>query len=208
MPHHNTDHLVLRSTFNRVLAVVVWALCGVFAASALLLGLESLVRAAPILAAIAYLVWVALWQPSLVVDDDAATLHNPFRTVRVPWAALVHIDTKFAMTLVTPTGRYPAWVAPAPGALTARRLSRRARKREELDPLEAGRDAGTLPGDLRGSESATAADLVRTRWEARLAAGAVPIGQAHAMPAQVTWHTGQMAVLAALVALSIVAALV
>ena len=40
--------------------------------------------------------------PSVVVHDGGITLENPFRSIEVPWAALVNVDTRFALTLVTP----------------------------------------------------------------------------------------------------------
>ena len=50
---------------------------------------------------IAFLGWQLFWMPSVVVHDAGVTLENPFRSIKVPWAALVHVDTRFALTLVT-----------------------------------------------------------------------------------------------------------
>ena len=51
----------------------------------------------------------------MVVHDGGATLENPYRTIDVPWAALVNVDTRYALTLITPHAKYAAWAAPAPG---------------------------------------------------------------------------------------------
>ncbi|WP_448631495.1 hypothetical protein [Cellulomonas soli] len=40
---------------------------------------------------------------------------NPLRAVRVPWAALIDVRTRYSLTLVTPTGQVRAWAAPGPG---------------------------------------------------------------------------------------------
>lgn len=197
---------MLRSAFNRALAVVVWAVCAAFAAGAVAGGVDALLRSTPVIALIGYATWAALWRPTLVVTDAAVTLHNPFHTIRVPWAALIHVDTKYAMTLVTPNRRYAAWVAPAPGALTTRRLGRAARKAQRGGVQGSAQpDPGATPGELRGSESATAAELVRARWQAGLADGTVPAGSAVTTPVASIWHVTELSIVGALLALSVVA---
>ena len=64
-------------------------------------GPAALAGTAPLLL-IAFLGWQLFWMPAVVVHDGGVTLENPFRSD--PWCrgqALVHVDTRFALTLVT-----------------------------------------------------------------------------------------------------------
>lgn len=176
---------------NRGTAVACWALLAVLG---VLVALQSETRgavAAVILAAwLAYAVLVFLWSPALVVDDRAARIRNPLRTVEVAWDALIHVDTKYALTLFTPGRRWPVWVAPQPGALVARRAARRARDEHHADP-RSPLDTGVRVGDLPGTESGDAAALVRRRWAERADRGA----DAEAIAVPVTQHWARTAAL-------------
>lgn len=201
--------LLIHSTFNRMLCVFVWVLCGLMLVSAGFGGIEPLVRSAPVIALAAYFAWLALWRPYLSVIDDAVVLGNVFRTITVPWQALIHVDTKFALTLVTPRGRFAAWVAPAPGAFTTRRLARQSRK--SADPADGElrpQDPGIATGDLAGSDSGDAARVIRQRWTAQLEAGVVEAGQADSTPVTVAWQFTPLVVTAVLAALTVVAVVV
>ena len=68
--------------------------------------------------AIAYIYFVA---PRIVVAEDAIRVQNSWREHVVPWGALVDIETRFNLTLVTPEGRVHVQAAPSPGGLTAMR---------------------------------------------------------------------------------------
>lgn len=171
-------------------------LCWLLAAAGLVVtvathGLGGLWSIWPLLL-LAYVGWALFWQPAVVVDDDGVVLRNPFRTVQVPWPALVTVDTRHALTLVTPRKRYAAWAAPAPGILgtvTARRENVRG-----LPGTSYGPGSSVRPGDLSHTDSGQAARLVRARWEAKIADGSVVAGEAEQTPVGVSWNWPQIAV--------------
>ena len=134
-------------------------------------------RLAPLLL-IAFLGWQLFWMPAVVVHDGGVTLENPFRSVLVPWAALVHVDTRFALTLVTADKSYVAWAAPAPGIWGGRNA-----QPEDLRGLPAttyGPGQSVRPGDLKTTDSGQAARLVRARWQDLVESGALAAGDAAA----------------------------
>lgn len=171
--------VVFRSTFNRVLSIVAWVIIAAVAMGSL--AVPGVLAAAPGLllgaASVAVLVWALLWSPRLAVDDDGVTVVNVLTEHLVPWAALIHIDTRFALTLVTPRRRVSATAAPAPGAVGTLRAARALRRSEKAQP-------GPRPGDLPGTDSGTAAQIVHDRWDRLREAGRIPAGIADSIPVQ------------------------
>ncbi|RKT36544.1 PH (Pleckstrin Homology) domain-containing protein [Microbacterium sp. AG1240] len=164
---------VFRSTFNRVLSYVAWALLAVAIVITLVTpgGLSIAPSVALGCAGGAALIWALLWAPYLGVDDAGVTVVNVFTQYRVPWEALIHVDTQYALTLHTPNRRVRATAAPAPGSLSSLRAARSHRRK--------GGDAtGVRPGDLPGTDSGDAADLVLTRWHDRRDRGLIETGLA------------------------------
>ena len=189
---HKTDTASdsFHSRFNRILAVVAWALT-LFAlitsaVAGLLVGAEAARIVLP-LALIALAAYVVLWRPSLTVDDDAVTVVNVLRTVVIPWAALIDVDTKFSLTLRTPNGRFGVWAAPAPGR-TGVAMARRAERRHGNQAQTAAMGNRSRPGDLVTTESGEAAYLVRERWNSLVEAGRIEAGQAESTAVLVRWH--------------------
>jgi hypothetical protein len=122
--------------------------------------------------------------PSVVVHDAGVTLENPFRSIEVPWAALVHVDTRFALTLVTAEKSYTSWAAPAPGIWGGRHA-----RPEDLHGLPAttyGPGKSVRPGDLKTTDSGQAAMLVRARWHDLVEGGQLAAGDAASTAATVT----------------------
>ena len=195
------DPDVFFSRFNRIIAVIFAAVAALSALSLFLLPTGSN-RALVIPALFVMLfVWEVLWRPSLQITDEAVTIRNPLRTIVVPWAALVHVDTKFALTLYTPGRKFAVYCAPAPGrSLTS------AGRRKTTDPVPYV-NGSPRPGDLPGSESGEAAQLVRSRWDALQRSGRVDGGLAAQTPVAVVWAWGRAGVLAAGAAASVVAIL-
>ena len=195
------DPDVFFSRFNRVIAAI-FATVAVLSALSLFLLPTASSRALVIPALFVVLfVWEILWRPILQVTDSAVTIRNPLRTIVVPWAALVHVDTKFALTLYTPGHKFAVYCAPAPGrSLTS------AGRRKTTDPV-AYVNGSPRPGDLPGSESGEAAQLVRSRWDALQRSGRVDGGLAAQTPIAVVWAWGRCGVLVAGAAASVVAIL-
>ncbi len=191
---------VYHSRFNRVVAIVVWALEVFLLVSGVIGGVLQRHPGFVVPAAFAALaVFALLWHPKVVVDDAGTTLVNVLVTVVVPWAALIDVDTKYSLSLRTPGRAYAAWAAPAPGRTgiaMARRTERRHGDRETT-PTLAGR---ARPGDLVATESGAAAYLVRSRWQELVEAGRVEAGVAESTPVTTRVHwtqSGALLVLAA-----------
>lgn len=175
---------MFHSRFNQVLAVVVWLFCCGAVAAVLVSGLGNSAEYLPLIAFAALLAWAGLWRPAVGVTDDAVTIVNVFSTIVVPWTALIQVETRYALTLVTPGGRYTATAAPAPGRL-ATALSRREMRRIES---QTGGTGTMRPGDLPSTDSGAAAYLVRHRWEKLVAEERIELGVADSTPATRRWH--------------------
>ncbi|GAB3390303.1 hypothetical protein GCM10027568_13980 [Humibacter soli] len=194
------DRDVFVSRFNRVLAVVAWAL----AAGALVAYIWShgelrdpFVIVPVVFVALA--AWVALWRPRVSIDDDTIEVRNVFRTITVPWPALINVDTRFALTLFTPGHRYSAWAAPAPGR-TGAAIAQRKQRHGEVAMAPIGSDGTIRPGDLVASESGQVAYLIRERWARLRESGRIEAGIADQTPVGIRvhwWLNGALLVLLA-----------
>jgi Bacterial PH domain len=190
---HSTG--LLHSRFNRIMAIIVWTVAAMVVVVAVWGGQPSLVWVYPATALAAFWAWAALWRPGIRVGDAGIELRNVTHHVEIPWEALIHVDTKHALTLLTPGARFTAWSAPAPGMMTSQIISRRPLIREE-------RSVGDAPrtGDLLGSDSGDAAMLIRDEWQRRLDAGLVTLGVADDLPVTRRWDLAVLTAFAVLVA--------
>lgn len=177
---------VFVSRFNRVLAIVIWSLSAVLLVTTLISSGDNRALALVPGAFAGLFAWSALWRPFVRVDESGVRIRNVLRTIDVPWAALIHVDTRYALTLYTPGHAYAAWAAPAPGR-TGTTLARRAERHGRVDAAPTF-DGTVRPGDLLASESGQAAQIVRDRWVALRDAGAIELGSADATPVPVHWH--------------------
>lgn len=163
MAHGYTSNRFVSKT-NRIIAVV----CAVLiVAISVALGLNARDWLGVVIAAVGclwllFVVYVGLWRPRLELTDDAVTIVNPLRTTGIPLASLIHVDTKYSLTLFTEFGRFPVACAPQPGIFAARRAAKRT---NEEPSARAALDSGDRIGDIRGTESGDAAALVRDRWD-------------------------------------------
>lgn len=146
-------------------------------------GSSGILLAAP-LVGIAYLGWWLFWYPAVVLTRDTVILRNPTAVISVPMAALINVDTRYALKLVTPGGSYTAWAAPAPGV-----WGTHAGKPEHVTGLPAtsyGAGGSIRPGDLRNTDSGHAAYLVRSRWQELVEGGEVDVDTPGSV--QRTWN--------------------
>ncbi|MDL9980843.1 PH domain-containing protein [Microbacterium sp. ASV49] len=188
--------LVFRSNTNKFIAIASWCLLGLGVIAAFLTGSpRGLLGLVPI-ALIAFGIWELFWRPRVDVDDDGVTLVNQFHTIGIPWAKVVDVDTKWALTIVTPDRRYRASAAPAPGAVTRPNMTGAART---------GRvsDGSIRKADAPGTDSGDAATIVRTRLQAMAEAGTLPIGEAATTRVTTRVHWLSIAALVVLAAASI-----
>jgi len=192
--------VTMPSRFNRVAAVFVWAGAALLAVVALMEGGLGTLWLYP--AAVLMAVWalVALWQPHVGIGEKGVHVENVTHRVDVPWEALVHVETRYALTLVTPHARFAAWAAPAPGALRAAAVGRRADNRE----LRAS-GGPARPGDLMGTESGDAAVVIREAWQERVARGEVAVGVADQLTVRRVPRTGAICALALALAATVLA---
>jgi hypothetical protein len=192
MPYASADEReVFVSRFNRVIAVLIWAATAAIAVSLVVsvhdLRLLYLVPCA----FFALVAWSALWRPHFVVSDDGLTVRNVLSTIIVPWAALIHVDTKYALTLYTPGRKFSVWSAPAPGTARTLRATRNETKGRIGKPSVT--DSVRRPGDLLSTESGQAAEVVRRRWSELRDSGRLDAGLADATPVMVHWHWAELA---------------
>lgn len=192
-----------RSTFTRVLCGIVWAIIAVVAVGLLVTPAATESPALIILGAVgaAALVGGILWSPSVSVDDDGVRVDNIALRYRVPWAALVHVDTRYALQLHTPGRRINVTAAPAPGAAGSLRAARAHRRSEETTTPQ------IRPGELPNTDSGRAADMVRSRWHALRDAGRIEAGVAERTPVAVAARVDNVVVLV-LGAAAVIAAVV
>lgn len=184
--------MTVHSRVNRGFAIASWALLAVLGVLlALQSQLQGVVATAIVVAWLAYAAYAGLWAPALEVGARDAQIRNPLRTISVSWDALIHVDTKYSLTLHTPGRAWPVWCAPQASALAARRAAKRVcDDRDPRDPRSA-LDSGIPVGDLPGTESGDAAALVRQRWEQRPASRV----DADDVAVPVTVHWGRVAAL-------------
>lgn len=182
-----------RSTFTRVLCAVLWAIIAAVAIGLLVTPAATEAPAAVIVGALgaAALVGAVLWSPSVSVDDDAVEVDNIAVRYRVPWAALIHVDTRYALQLHTPGRRIGVTAAPAPGATGALRAARAHRRSDDPTAPQ------TRPGELANTDSGRAAEMVRARWHALRDAGRIEAGVAESTRVVTTVRLGNLLLLVA-----------
>ncbi|GAA1357717.1 hypothetical protein GCM10009596_09330 [Arthrobacter rhombi] len=151
---------------------------------------------------VGYAAWLMFWLPRVVVHDAGVTLVNPLQTVIISWSTIIMVDTKYAMTLVTPKHRYAAWAAPAPGVISALRDARSSAKSERRDGTGA-RYKSVRPGDQGTSDSGAVAAVVRRRLDQMAEAGVLDIEATENTRAARSIHWFHIAVLLVLVVLSL-----
>jgi hypothetical protein len=197
MPASPTTRDVFVSKFNRGLAIALWTIVALLFVTTALNDAtwQDRVLALVPTAFGVLLGWVALWRPRLTVDDDGIEVVNVFHTVRVPWAALVHVDTRFALTLITPNRRVAVWAAPAPGRAGVA-LARRENQRHGRVVPDA-EDGNRRAGDLLSTASGDAAYLIRQRWHELRERDAIELGTADSARVPVSLHWLSIVLLAA-----------
>jgi hypothetical protein len=179
-----------------VSTIGAWAvIAGLTAARGFEDGTTAVLRALPLALGLGLLAWLVFWHPRVEVTDDGVVLVNPLRTIEVPWPALINVETQYALTLVTPGGRYRAWAAPGPGrhqVVTAGTDELVGMSRQARD----SRGAVAI-GDLPGAPSGRVAALVRRRWEHLVESEQLRIGVADQTPVVTRWNAPAIGLLAA-----------
>jgi hypothetical protein len=127
--------------------------------------------------------WLLYLRPFVRVSEGFVEVSNIVRTYRVPWSDIETIESRFALTIRTRSGRtIRAWAAPAPGA-------RQALSTQRADVAHTpGDDDTRRPSDAEGTASGDAAGLVRRELDRHRREDS-PLSSAPAAgEAVVTWH--------------------
>jgi hypothetical protein len=110
-------------------------------------------RALGIVALVLWVVWVLLVRPSIRVDDEAVTVVNVLRTVRVPWSEVAYVGMRFQIVLETRSGAEvrcwggPTLPRPKPARRGERPVMPHAREVDVLrDAQDRHREDPVLPG--------------------------------------------------------------
>lgn len=197
-----TRDFTFRPRGPRILAAILMVLAAVSAVAILVTGsLHSWPAVLPVIL-VGYAAWMVFWLPRVQLNDAGVTLVNPLQTLVVPWSTIILVDTKYALALVTPAGRYTAWAAPAPGVMSALRDSRRSARSESRDQTGANYTS-IRPGDQRTSDSGVVADMVRRRLERMAEEGTLDIEATESLKAIRSIHWIHLAALLALIVVSL-----
>ena len=154
---------VFRSSFGRVITVVIGILMALALVSMLLAddpAASLWLLPWPVLGAA--VTWAFMWRPRVTIDHDGVEIRNPFTDWQVPWGAIKRIDTKWALELTLDDRTVTAWAAPAPSRYGIARITR--------EDIRLARDSSTVggairPGDSVHSISGAAAHVTRSHWE-------------------------------------------
>ena len=194
------DSTTLRSRFGIALVIVVWCVL-----LAILIGLIvqlkplPLVHYVPVIALVAYVIWILMWSPSVTIAPSGVTVRNLLRTNDVSWPAIERIDTRFALTLYTKAGKIVAWSAPAPSRFAAFRATRTDSMRHLPESTYVG--GAVRPGDIPQSDSGLAALYVRRYWEQLRDAGYLKSGAIEGTGVVTKWMTRESLVFIGLLAI-------
>lgn len=200
--YSTTRDFTFRPRGPRILAMVLIVLAAAASIAILLTGSWYSAPAILPVLLVGYSAWVVFWLPRVEVNDAGVTLVNPLQTLNVPWSTIILVDTKYALALVTPKGRFTAWAAPAPGVMSALRDSRRSARSESRD--QSGTSYTSIrPGDQRTSDSGVVADIVRRRLTRMAEDGNLDIESTESLKTQRSIHWIHLSALLILIVLSL-----
>ena len=151
---------VYRPGTVRVLAVGWWLLAGLLGGDLLLRGEpgEGWAVGLALLVFSCALVHALFWQPEVRVDAEGLDLVNVLRAVRLPWAVVEDLDTRWALSVGAGGRRWTSWAAPASG--------RRVRPVSRRETPWAEKGAEAIAGSRApGSSAGEAAVLVGAAWQ-------------------------------------------
>lgn len=143
--------------------------------------------------AIAYIYFVT---PEIVATEQEITVTNPWRRHVVPWGALIDVDTRFSLTLVTPQAQVHALGAPSPGGFAAMRS--KADRDSATRRVERQRGGQVRPGDLPATQSGVMAAVIRGHLRELAETGSLQTGE----QVQTTPRVGSLAATGGLLTLT------
>ena len=159
------DQRVYRSRSGTVALIIAGAMTAfLLGDAALRSGLGEMLRLAPGILLVDWIIFAALFTPVVKTDADGVTVINPLRCAEVPWGRVRDITTRWQLTLHLDDGTKVA----AFGGPEVRRPRPRPRQSPAADierPEAASSDLDLIVGDWEriGAESSTA-QPVRRWW--------------------------------------------
>lgn len=156
------EPVTFRPRGGQIIAWVAIAICALgLVYIAVTDGVPSLIVWAWPIVLVAWLAWVLYIHPYVRITEGFIEIGNVFRTHRVPWSDVSDVESRYALTIRTASGRsIRAWAAPAPGARHAL-----ATRREEVSRTPGEGDL-RRPSDAEGTDSGDATALVRVTLDA------------------------------------------
>jgi hypothetical protein len=201
----NPGSTTLRPLFGKVLVILVWVICAIALGSLFVnFRVLELLRYIALIAFAAYGVWILFWSPSVTIGPSGVIVRNLLRSFDISWPAVQRVDTKFALTLFTPTRKIVAWSAPQPGRFEAIRTSKADIR--FLPESTYGVGGGIRPGDLPRSASGLAALYVRRYWEQLRDAGHLDSGVVEGTGVTTHWLRRETTILCGLLVIGVLAA--
>ena len=203
--------LVLRTKSSLGLCVAIWIMVAIGLVSMAVQGYwTAMLHYGPLFLVAAWGVWMLFGAPAVRIDDDAVTLDNVGRSVRIPWNAVVDVEAGISLSVVTAAGRFSAWAAPGGnGAPPTAVLG--AEQQLSMGNIAAWQIAGAdnrqqmdaiLGIDPSGrSTASTIRTAIQQAWRSY---GAVNALIAEPTGISITWHRKRLAVLGLLVVLAVV----
>lgn len=204
MAYLDTD-VKLISRFSQVLSVLVVVICVLGEVGLVVYGhpLTVIHGAAPLLL-VGFGAYALFWVPYISVGPASVTIVNPTRTYVITWPAVLDIQTKWGLTLITRKGAITAWASPARSRYTSlSRFNRDALGRPGMDSdrlmnTERVRRATERPPV---TVAGLAPLMVTTQWEDYRDRGL--LGEVEGDGMTIRWHRITLIVLAALVVLTV-----
>ncbi|GAA3211597.1 PH domain-containing protein [Microbacterium terregens] len=199
------QEVLYRPVLGRTLAVVTAVVCALGAVVLFWTDGMAGIRYVWPIALVAFAAWALFWRPSLRVQEHGITVENVLRTYFVPWPAITSLDTRYALTLHTVSGRVGVWAAPAPGR--HRTLGLASKDFDGVGASARGAHGSLRPADAITTPSGNLAQVIRGHWERLRDAGAFAYGvDPDAMT--VTWHRATITVAVVLAIASLVGLLI
>ena len=153
----NPRHLVFRPTSSIMLAVMVLVFCAILVVGTVLQGnVEFVLRSFGLIALVGALAVAAFWLPKLEVTEDEIIVHNVFSTVRVPWEAILSIESRWSLAFRTERGKITAWASPPASQSVGVSFMIRG-----MAAPATARPAGPAAGKVN------VAQLIQTNWDQR-----------------------------------------
>ena len=188
--------MVFRPTSSIVLAVLVLVFCAIMIVGTVLQGsTEFVLRSIGLIALVGASAVAALWLPKLEVTEDLIVVRNVFSTVRMPWEAIVSIETRWSLAFRTEHGKITAWASPP----ASQSVGVSFLIRGMASPATARPASDAEPGRMGVSE------VIHRNWEDRTDRSDLDRGDARLHR---TLNIGTIAVLAVLAAATLVGLLV